>query len=103
MCHNVQKYDKRHFLRAEEAHRCRVHSALFMPLYTSADRRQPFAVFEVVQADADVLFPVLVQWLKSCLQVSGSCSIHSTSADACVALMVPVSCPASPAELAELT
>ncbi len=70
MSHNVQQYDKRHFLRVEEAHRCRVHSVLFMPLYTSANRHQPFAVFEVVQADTDVLFPVLVHWLKCCLQVS---------------------------------
>ena len=70
MSHNVQQYDKRHFLRVEEAHRCRVHSALFMPLYTSANRHQPFAVFEVVQADTDVVFPVLVHWLKCCLQVS---------------------------------
>jgi len=70
MSHNVQQYDKRQFLRVEEAHRCRVHSALFMPLYTSANRHQPFAVFEVVQADKDVVFPVLVHWLKCCLQVS---------------------------------
>ena len=69
MSHNVQQYDKRQFLRVEEAHRCRVHSALFMPLYTSANRHQPFAVFEVVQADTDVVFPVLVHWLKCCLQV----------------------------------
>ncbi|KAL0041463.1 hypothetical protein WJX79_004319 [Trebouxia sp. C0005] len=68
MSHNVQQYDKRHFLRVEEAHRCRVHSALFMPLFTSANRHQPFAVFEVVQADTDVVFPVLVHWLVCCLQ-----------------------------------
>ena len=74
MAHNVQQYDKTQFLRVDEAQRCRVHSALLMPLYTSTARRHPFGVFEVVQADTDVLFPVLVQWLKHCLQVS----LHSS-------------------------
>ncbi|DBA94542.1 TPA: hypothetical protein ACH3X1_002127 [Trebouxia sp. C0004] len=68
MSHNVQQYDKRHFFRVEEARRCRVHSALFMPLYTSANRHHPFAVFEVIQADTDVVFPVMVHWLKCFLQ-----------------------------------
>lgn len=70
MSHNVQQFDKTQFLRVDEAQRCRVHSALFMPLYAAAARRHPFAVFEVVPADTDVPFPVLVQWLKCCLQVS---------------------------------
>lgn len=70
MANNVQQYDKTQFLRVDEAQRCRIHSALFMPLYTSRARRHPFGVFEVVQADTDLLFPVLVQWLKCCLQVS---------------------------------
>lgn len=69
MTHNVQQYDKTCFLRVDEAQRCRVHSALFMPLYTSTAHRHPIGVFEVVQANTDVLFPVLVQWLKCCLQV----------------------------------
>lgn len=70
MSHNVQQYDKTQFLRVEEAHRCCVRSALFMPLYAAAARQHPFGVFEVVPADTHVPFPVLVQWLKSCLQVS---------------------------------
>lgn len=69
MTHNVQQYDKTCFLRVDEAQRCRVHSALFMPLYASTAHRHPIGVFEVVQANTDVLFPVLVQWLKCCLQV----------------------------------
>ena len=75
MARNIQQYDKRHFLRVEEAHRCRVNSALFMPLFSSTAQQQPFAVFEVVQAEADVVFPVLVQWLTRCLQVSHSCFV----------------------------
>ena len=70
MSQNIQQYDKRHFIRVDEAHRCRVNSAMFMPLYSSSPRQRPFAVFEVVQADADVMFPVLVHWLTQCLQVS---------------------------------
>ena len=78
MAHNVQQYDKTQFLRVDEAQRCRVNSALFMPLYTSTARRHPFGVFEVVQADTDMLFPVLVQWLESCLQVSLQRSLKHT-------------------------
>ncbi|KAL3162881.1 hypothetical protein ABBQ32_009330 [Trebouxia sp. C0010 RCD-2024] len=68
MSHNIQQYDKTQFLRVEEAHRCRVHSALFMPLYAASNRRHPFGVFEVVPADTHVPFPVLMQWLKFYLQ-----------------------------------
>ena len=70
MLHNVQRYDKQHFMRVAEAQRCRVHSAMFMPLYTSPHRQRPFGVFEVVQAETDAMFPLLVLLLKRCLQVS---------------------------------
>ncbi len=69
MSHDVQQYDRSMYIRAGEAKRCRVHSSLFMPLFTSASRDVPAAVFEVAQAERDVLFPALVDCLVSCLQV----------------------------------
>ena len=69
MSHNVQQYDKQHFLRVDEAQRCRVHSAMFMPLYTLPHGQRPVGVFEVVQTEADVPFPMLMLLLKRCLQV----------------------------------
>ena len=77
MSHNIQQCDKNQFMRVDEAHRCRLNSALFMPLYNNIGRQHPFAVFEAVQADTDVLFPVMVHWLTCCLQVS---ALHITSA-----------------------
>ena len=82
MSQSIQQYDKRHFVRVDEAHRCRVNSAMFMPLYTSSPPQQPFAVFEVVQADADGMFPMLVPLLTRCLQVG-----HLTKHKLCLGYM----------------
>ncbi len=67
MSHNVQKYDKQVYLRVTEAQRCRVHSTLVMPIFASASRTKPVAVFELVQSDKGVVFPDTMTWLRSCL------------------------------------
>ena len=69
MSHNVQTYDAKRYLRVAEAKRCRVHSTIFMPLFSSVERAQPFGVVEVVLCEADVLFPALVDLLQTALQV----------------------------------
>jgi hypothetical protein len=98
MSHNVQSYDKQVYLRVSEAQRCRVHSTLVMPVFDgmlsprgSASTRAaaaetaaatlvggrgggsgthtPIAVFELVQADRDVVFPAVIAALSDCLQV----------------------------------
>lgn len=71
MSHDVQQYDRSLYIRVGEAKRCRVHSSLFMPLFSGASHDHPVAVFEVAQAERDVLFPALVDCLVSCLQVCG--------------------------------
>lgn len=70
MSHNVQKYDKQVYLRVSEAQRCRVHSTLVMPVFDGDNRCKPLAVFELVQSDKDVVFPEVISWLRSCLEVS---------------------------------
>lgn len=72
MSHDVQQYDVSVFHRAEEARRCHVHSALFMPLFSSPAREHPLAVFEVAQMARDTFFPALVDGLVACLQVMRS-------------------------------
>ncbi len=72
MSHDVQQYDVSVFHRAEEARRCRVHSSLFMPLFSSPAREHPLAVFEVAQMARDTFFPALVDGLVACLQVMRS-------------------------------
>ena len=67
MSHNVQQYDKSVFLRVAEAQRCRISSALFMPLFNSPKRDCVLGVFEVVQTERDVLFPAVVDWLRCAL------------------------------------
>ncbi|MEW5317724.1 MAG: hypothetical protein WDW38_009003 [Sanguina aurantia] len=49
MSNNLQKYDKQVYLRVSEAQRCRVHTTLVMPIFTSESRDSPVAVFELVQ------------------------------------------------------
>ena len=71
MSHDVQQYDRTIFQRVEEAVKCRVHAALFMPLYISVDREYPVAVFEIVQTTKNVLFPALIDMLIASLQVIG--------------------------------
>lgn len=90
MSHNVQKYDRQVYLRVSEAQRCRVHSTLVMPVFdissgdgsgaidmaaaeaaaTGAAGARPVAVFELVQADRDVVFPEVIAQLRKCLLVS---------------------------------
>ena len=69
MSHDVQQYDKGVYPRLIEAQRCKVHSTLIMPVFASAERLAPFAVFEMVQADKDVMFPAIVDCLITCLKV----------------------------------
>ncbi len=68
--HNVQTYDKSVYLRVSDAQRCRVHSTMLLPLYMTAQREHPFAVFEVCQTETNVLFPSMVDLLQRCLEVS---------------------------------
>ena len=67
--HNVQTYDKSVYLRVSDAQRCRVHSTMLLPLYVTAQREHPFAVFEVCQTETNVLFPSMVDLLQRCLEV----------------------------------
>lgn len=67
MSHNVQKYDKKVYLRVSEAQRCRVRSTVVLPVFTSASRDRPVAVFELAQADKDLEFPSVLSWLKNAL------------------------------------
>jgi hypothetical protein len=70
MSHDVQQYDRSMYSRVGEAQRCRVHASLFMPLFSTPMREgQPVAVFEVAQAERNVLFPALIDSLVNCLQV----------------------------------
>lgn len=64
MSQNVQQYDKSVFLRVAEAQRCRISSALFMPLYNSSKRDCVLGVFEVVQTEREVLFQGVIDWLR---------------------------------------
>jgi hypothetical protein len=84
MSHNVQKYNKQVYLRVSEAQRCRVHSTLVMPVFQSEERDTPIGIFELVQSDRDVVFPAVIQWLQSCLEVRPP-------------LQLPPSCCCSPA------
>jgi hypothetical protein len=70
MSHDVQKYNKQVYLRVSEAQRCRVHSALMVPVF-ERDARLPLAVFELVQSEKDVVFPQVMSWLSESLQVGG--------------------------------
>ncbi len=81
MSHDVQQYDRSLYIRVGEAKRCRVHSSLFMPLFSGASHDHPVAVFEVAQAERDVLFPALVDCLVSCLQVCGLLPSQSNKID----------------------
>jgi hypothetical protein len=69
MSHNVQRYDKQIYLRVSEAQRCRVHSTLILPVFACESRSTPLAVFELVQGDRDVTFPVVLSQLTSALRV----------------------------------
>lgn len=69
MSNNLQKYDKQVYLRVSEAQRCRVHTTLVMPIFTSESRDSPVAVFELVQGEREVEFPSLTSVLRSSLKV----------------------------------
>ena len=71
MSHNVQTYDKSVYLRVADARRCKVAATMLMPLYETAQREHPFGVFEVCQAEKNVLFPSLVDMLRECLAAVG--------------------------------
>ncbi|PSC70446.1 rhodanese-like domain-containing chloroplastic [Micractinium conductrix] len=79
MSNHVQRYDQHVYLRAAEAQRCRVHSTLFMPLYSNLQRSGAcLGVFEVVLTDPDVNFAGMVGWIISCLQSQG---LHTAEVD----------------------
>lgn len=66
---DVQKYDVSTYLRRTDAHRCRVNSSIFVPLYDNELRQRPIGVFEACKANsADFLgmFTVLVRALQVC-------------------------------------
>ena len=69
MCNNVQQYDKKVYLRVSEAQRCRVHSTLVVPLYSSDMTGRPVAIFELVQSEKHCPFLTVMANLKRCLEV----------------------------------
>lgn len=69
MCNNVQQYDKKVYLRVSEAQRCRVHSTLVVPLYSSDMTGRPVAIFELVQSEKHCPFVTVMANLKRCLEV----------------------------------
>jgi len=68
LCYDVQRYDRNVYLRASEAQRCRVHSTMVTPVYTSAERESAVSVVEVSHHDKDVKFPEIINRLSSCLE-----------------------------------
>lgn len=66
---DLQHAQQHQYLRVHEAQRCEVLSAVLLPIYGSAHRAQPMAVFELVQNISDVPFDSIVDWLGSCLRV----------------------------------
>ena len=69
MSNNVQQYDKKVYLRVSEAQRCRVHSTLVVPLYSTDMTHKPVAIFELVQSDKDCPFPMIMANLQRSLEV----------------------------------
>lgn len=86
MSNNLQKYDKQVYLRVSEAQRCRVHTTLVMPIFTSEGRDAPVAVFELVQGDRDVEFSSLTSCLQSSLKVGGAVNVFLPKNDAVLGL-----------------
>ncbi|KAG1674596.1 hypothetical protein FOA52_001845 [Chlamydomonas sp. UWO 241] len=76
MTRDVQKYDKRVYLRVSEAQRCRVHSTLVVPVFCPQEQRRPVAVFELVQSDRDCSFSAVMHWLQRSLE---SVSLYTCS------------------------
>ncbi|GAX79766.1 hypothetical protein CEUSTIGMA_g7207.t1, partial [Chlamydomonas eustigma] len=68
MSNDVTQYDKQVYLRVSEAQRCRVHSTLVVPLYSSDMLHKPIAIFELVQSDKDLSFPAVMTHLQRCLK-----------------------------------
>lgn len=71
MSNNVQKYDKKVYLRVSEAQRCRVNSTMVLPLYSPDMMHKPVAVFELVQSGKDCPFSMILSKLRKCLEVGG--------------------------------
>lgn len=49
MCSNVQQYDKKVFLRVNEAQRCCVHSVFISPILEAENKKNTLGVLEIVK------------------------------------------------------
>jgi hypothetical protein len=68
MSNDLQQSDKRLYLRATEAQRCRVNATLLVPIFDPALSRKPVAVFELSQNDKNCPFNDMIHNLDRCLQ-----------------------------------
>lgn len=60
MCIDVQQYDKSTYLRVNEAHACRIHSTLILPVFNEGDSKAS-AVVEVSHHDKTAEFTDIIQ------------------------------------------
>eukprot|EP00210_Caulerpa_lentillifera_P002070 g1985.t1 len=74
VCSNVQKYDKKIYLRVSEAQRCRVHSTVVLPFFEPSIPHRALGVIEVVTNDRNVAFHELLKRVIASLECVHLCT-----------------------------
>eukprot|EP00210_Caulerpa_lentillifera_P000873 g844.t1 len=74
ICGDVQKYDKKIYLRVSEAQRCRVHSTVVIPFFEPAVRSRTLGVIEVVRNDRNASFNELLERVIASLEAVRLCT-----------------------------
>jgi len=70
MCLDVQHYDKATYVRIKEAHLCRIHSTLVLPVF-EIDSKKVSAVIELSHHDKSAEFVHIIDLVKRSLNEAG--------------------------------